>query len=117
MQHPPGFHDSQVSAGLFLPWLTQRNGTVYTSSSAGYVDIQDEASVDRILGNLKQASAIIPDPVVTVFYHPFVMESPGREGDLKRLIGGIRDAGYRFVNLHDLVEPMNAPAAEADGGS
>ena len=117
MQHPPAFHHSQVPAGLFLPWLTQRNGTVYVSSSAGYVDIQDDQSVDRILRNLEEASAILPDPVVTVFYHPFVMEVPGREDDLRRLIRGIRDAGYRFVNLHDLVAPMSVPKAVADGGS
>lgn len=107
MQHEPLFYGNRPS-GFFLPWYTQRNTTVYAPGSAGYVDALNADSVDNILYSLEQAAAILPDPVVVVFFHPFMRELTGREQDLEKLILGIKKLNYRFVNMMDEVEPIAA---------
>jgi hypothetical protein len=42
-----------------------------------------------------------------VFFHPFILNKPGREHDLENLIQGIKGLNYRFVNMMDEVEPVS----------
>ena len=107
MQHKPLFPGERLSE-FFLPWLTQRNTTVYTPSSAGYVDALTPKSVNNILYSLEIAAKILPDPIVVVFFHPFMKEFEGRENDLEKLVRGIKGLNYRFVNMMDEVEPITA---------
>ena len=107
MQHEPLFYGDSPY-GFFLPWLTQRNTTVYAASSSGYVDSEDPDSVNNILYSLEKAALIIPDPVIVVFFHPFMKEFKGREDDLEKLVQGIKKLNYRFVNMVDEVVPVTA---------
>jgi hypothetical protein len=105
MMHPPLFFGrSSGHFSVWAPWITERDGTVYAPSDVGYVDALDEGSVNAILGRLDQLRTILPDPIAVVFYHPFMIDKPGREGDLSALIDGIRHLGYRSVGLLNEVE-------------
>jgi len=83
---------------FFMPWFTHRHSTFYGPSDVGYVASDDPQSVDNILAQLDALAGILPDPVATVFFHPFMFAAEGREHDLERLITGIRQLGYRFVS-------------------
>ena len=107
MQHPPPFYYDGGPDGFLLPWFTQRNTTVFTSSFSHYVEGANPDSVNKILDSLKKAAAVLPDPVVVVFFHPFILNKPGREHDLENLIQGIKGLNYRFVNMMDEVEPVS----------
>ena len=107
MQHRPYYKGGFFE--FFLPWFTQRNTTVYGPDSPGYVDISNKESVNNILASLEKVARILPDPIVIVFYHPFMSEAEGREDDLKKLVQGIKDLNYRFVNMLDEVEPASGP--------
>ena len=107
MQHEPLFY-GETPYGFFLPWLTQRNTTVYTPSSGGYVDSENPKSVNKILYSLEKAASILPDPIVVVFFHPFMKEYEGRENDLEKLVQGIKALNYQFVNMMDEVQPISA---------
>ena len=105
MMHPPLFFGrAGEHFSVVVPWITERDGTVYAPSDVGYVDALDERSVDQILARLDRLKAILPDPVAVVFYHPFMIDKPGREDDLEQLIAGIARLGYRPVSLLDEVE-------------
>jgi hypothetical protein len=107
MMHPPlffGSHSEQFS--MLVPWITERDGTVYAPHDVGYVDALDERSVQKILLRLERLKRILPDPIAVVFFHPFMIDRPGREDDLAELIDGIKRLGYRPVSLLDQVEPI-----------
>lgn len=105
MMHPPLFFGrASTRFQVQVAWMTERNGTVYAPSDVGYVDALDERSVDSILARLHQLRRILPDPLAVVFYHPFMIDKPGREGDLPALIAGFERLGYRSVSLLDEVE-------------
>jgi len=108
MQHPPLYFYDKGPWGFYFPWLTQRNTTVYVPSiSSDYVDVTNPDSLNVILSSLEKVAGILPDPVVLVFFHPFVKEYEGREGDLEKLIQGIKGLNYRFVNMQDEVEALS----------
>lgn len=95
--HAPWIYGEQ-SGDFFLPWFTRRNGVFYGPSDVGYVAYDDPLSVERILANLEDLAQVLPDPVVTVFFHSFMRNAEGREGDLERLVTGIETLGYRFAS-------------------
>jgi hypothetical protein len=114
MMHPPLFFGRPATRfAVQVPWLTERAGTIYAPSDVGYVDALDERSVDAILARLEQLRGLLPDPVVVVFYHPFMIDKPGRADDLPRLIQGFRRFGYRAINLLHEVEPIAGKADSA----
>lgn len=86
---------------LFVPWFTRRTPTVYGPSDVGFVAYDEPASVEHILARLDETGRLLPDPVVTVFFHPFMHHAEGREGDLERLISGIEARGWRFISACD----------------
>jgi len=105
IQHPPLFFYSNGPYGFSLPWLTHRNKSVYVPNvSSDYVDMSNLDSLNDILYSLETARSILPDPVVLVYFHPFIKESKGGEGALEKLIEGIKALDYRFVNMLDEVE-------------
>jgi len=106
MHHKPFYGDGAY--GYFKPWLTQRNTTVYVPDSSGYVDVSKPDSVNNILYSLEKTASILPDPIVIVFFHPFMKEAQGREDDLEKLIQGIKALNYQFVNMLDEVQPKTA---------
>ncbi len=83
---------------LFLPWFTQRAGMAYGPSDVGYVAYDEPLSVDLILNKMEEVAGILPDPVVIVFYHPFMRNAEGREDDLERLVDGVARLNYRFAS-------------------
>jgi len=109
MQHPPLFYHREGPYGFLLPWLTQRNKSVYVSSVSDYVDITQPDSIKKILNTLETAARILPDPVVNVFFHPYIMDVKEQSGALKELIEGIKGLDYQFVNMLDEVEPVSTP--------
>ena len=105
IQHPPLFFYDNGPYGFSLPWLTHRNTSVYAPNvSSDYVDMSNLDSLNDILYSLEIAASILPDPVVLVYFHPFIKESEGGEGALEKLIEGIKGLNYRFVNMLDEVE-------------
>lgn len=110
IQHPPLFFDNSAAESmLFLPWLIQQNGTVYAPSDIGYVDPFNPDSVTQILSTLDRLARVLPDPMVVIFYHPFMVDRQDSDNSLSRLIQGIRARGYRFVNLLDEVKYTTEP--------
>lgn len=101
MMHPPlSYGESHDHYTAILPWFTQRGDTVYAPSDVGYVHGGDEqGSIDDILGDLRELKEILPDPIVVVFYHPFLVRKKGGEAQLKELVQGAEKLGYRFVNV------------------
>jgi uncharacterized protein YdaL len=106
MHHSPIFYDGK-RMNILLPWFTNRNGTVYVPSSLGYIDVANKDSVRDILYQLEELKKIMPDPVVIVFFHPFMIDHAGRETDLMQLITGTRKLGYRFINTADELSRIN----------
>lgn len=104
---PLAYHGG-VEASYSSPWYSKRDGTVYGPATAGYVAFDDPDSVDGILVTLEHAARVLPDPVILVMFHPFMIGVEGREEDLKRLVEGARGLGYRFVSLCDEIAPRNA---------
>jgi len=100
MHHQPLFYLDKPMT-LMLPWFTSRSSTIYAPSSIGYIDAFDKNSANNILSQLSDLGKIIPDPVVVIFFHPFMIEREGRKGDLKKLITGVKKLGYRFVSTFD----------------
>lgn len=98
--HPPWTFEGQFG-DLFLPWFTRRPPTVYGPSDVGFVAYDEPASVDHILARLDELGQLLPDPVVTVFFHPFMHFAEGRENDLERLVDGIEARGWRFISACD----------------
>jgi len=98
--HPLTLHTGTQTA-FFLPWVTHRGTTAYGPSSVGYVSNEDPESIDKIINRLSDAAKVLPDPVVVVFYHPFLNNSPEGSEELKTLIDRVRQAGYRFANICD----------------
>ena len=104
MQHKPFY--GEVPYGFLKPWLTQRDNIVYVPDSFGYVETFNPDSVNEILYSMEKVASIMPDPIVVVFFHPFIRELPGREDDLEKLIKGMKALNYRFVNMEDEVVPL-----------
>jgi len=102
--HAPWIHAGE-GTNFFYPWFTQRETTVYAPSDVGYVGYDDPASVTRILNNLRETARILPDPVVVVFYHPFLTGTEIQGSDLEALIQGIKQLGYRFANACAELDP------------
>lgn len=96
--HPLQYHDG-VRTEFFFPWFTRRENTFYGPSDVGYVGRGDLSSVTRILRKLAEIARILPDPVVIVFYHPFMIQAEGQEQDLQNLVEGIKRLGYRFTSV------------------
>ena len=97
IMHAP-LHQGPFINSVDLYWFTKRNATAYAPSSAGYVDMDDPRSVDRILDNLSTAKALMPDPVMVVYFHPYIWKSPAGKAELARLLNGIDALGYRYVS-------------------
>ena len=103
MHHQPQFYAGQKREHV-MPWFTYKDDTVFAPSSIGYVDAVNTDSVNEILSQMDVLAKILPDPIVVVFFHPFMTEMPERENDLDALIQGTRSRGYRFVDtLSELV--------------
>ena len=98
--HEPWSYGSERGA-FFLPWFTRRASAWYGPSDVGYVAYDEPLSVDYILFRLDAIARILPDPVVIVFFHPFIRGAEGREDDLERLVTGIERLGYRFASACD----------------
>ena len=88
-----------TETGFFMPWITRRDTTAYGPSSVGYVAYDDPESVDKIINRLSDVAKVLPDPIVVIYYHPFLNNSPGRSEDLKTLIERVRQAGFRFADI------------------
>lgn len=110
MHHTP-LHHAGIRSYLLLPWATLRDGTTYAPSMIGYIRVDDPNSVAGILALLEQLANVLPDPLVVIQYHPFVIQQPGRERDLMNLITGARRLGYRFAST--CRELSNQPVAAA----
>ena len=109
MQHPPLFYYGEGPYGFHLPWFTRRNAAVYVAGVSSYVDLSNPDSVKDILSSLKIAASILPDPIINIFFHPYIMEVPGREGELKKLIEGIKGLNYHFINMMDELQSLPTP--------
>lgn len=107
IQHPyyPNVYAYGVGE-IILPWMTRRNDAIYVPSSAGYVEGSNPESVNEILDLLELVAGILPDPMFVVFFHPYIIESEGREQDLTMLVQGMDEAGYQIVNMMDQVVPV-----------
>lgn len=72
-------------------------------------------SVDKILADAKR-NLVLRDVWASVFYHPFLLdpalnpENLGPNKDLDRLVKGIKNLGYNFINL-DTYATQNTRAA------
>jgi len=109
MHHQPLFYANKKME-LVLPWFTEREDAIFAPSSIGYIDALNKNSVNEILHRMENFSRIMPDPIVVVFFHPFMIEIPGRENDLKALVEGVRKLKYRFVNTLDEVKEKSKGA-------
>jgi len=96
--HPLQHHGGMRTAFLF-PWFTWRGGTAYGPSDVGYIAPADADRFAAILGRLETLAGVLDDPVVVVFYHPYISEIPENENDLEILVDGIRKLGYRFTSV------------------
>jgi len=98
IMYPVSRH-SGTETGYFMPWITRRGSTAYGPSSVGYLAYDDPQSVDRIIENLVEAAEILPDPILVIYYHPFLNTSAERTEDLRTLLRRVRQLGYRFANF------------------
>ncbi|NTV23211.1 MAG: DUF2334 domain-containing protein [Nanoarchaeota archaeon] len=116
--YPMMFHPlapGPKGSGLMLPMLTSHNATVYCPTDIGYISSSDKNSVDEMLKNADVLRRIMPDPIVTAMFHPFVAKDLLRAGDLDRLVTGLRDLGYSFEFIFDHVTPYMGVGARTGG--
>jgi len=106
MVHHPPLNQDGWPYYVVTPWFTLREGTSYAPNSAGYIALDDPSSIGRTLEYLRTMAALIEDPVVVVYYHPFIWSNPDRRADLVILIDGIEALGYRFVSTCDEVSRL-----------
>lgn len=97
LHHAPLQH-AGVRSYLTLAWPTRRGAASYAPAMAGFISKDEPRSVDNILQLLEPLARVLPDPVVVIQYHPFMTEMKGREGDLARMVRGIKALGYRFAS-------------------
>lgn len=96
--HSLSFHADQKT-GFILPWITFRGTSAYSPTSIGYVVYGDPSSIDNIVNELSLLAEILPDPIVVVYYHPWLAGSPEGMENLKSLISRIQQLGYQFANI------------------
>lgn len=116
MHHAP-LHHAGIRSYLLLPWATLRDGTAYAPSMLGYVSMDDPDSVAGILKLLEQLASVLPDPLVVIQYHPFMIRQPGRERDLRNLITGAKRLGYRFASTCRELSGRPVSAAVKEAGA
>ena len=104
--HAPWIYSGQ-NGDFFLPWFTRRADVYYGPSDVGYVAYDNPQSVEHILARLEDLARVLPDPVVTVFFHPFMHNAEGRGDDLERLVTGIERLGYRFASACEELASRN----------
>ncbi len=104
MSHP---YMAGIKDPFLHPLLLNHEGTIYCPNEVGYVSGDDPSSVDRMLKTAEDLTHIMPDPLVTVMYHPFMTKKAGREKDIVRVIDGFKEMGYSFHHLMDLLEPYH----------
>lgn len=108
LHHAPLQH-AGVRSYLTLAWPTRRGAASYAPSMAGYISMDEPRSVANILQLLEPLARVLPDPVVVIQYHPFMTRMKGREGDVLRLVRGLKALGYRFAS--SCVELPRPPAS------
>lgn len=108
LHHAPLQH-AGVRSYLTLAWPTRRGAASYAPAMVGFISQDEPRSVDNILQLLDPLARVLPDPVVVIQYHPFMTRMKGREGDLGRLVRGIKALGYRFAS--SCVELPRPPAS------
>lgn len=98
MIHHPPLNQGGIQNNVVTPWFTIRGDTSYAPSAAGFIGLNQYDSVEQTLDRLQKLSSLIPDPVVIVYFHPFMWNVPGRRDDLRVLVDGIEALGFRFVS-------------------
>ena len=84
-----------------LPFVAQIEGTIWFPENLGYISDGPEDVIR--MKDLCQNLSVFEDPVLSVFWHP------NRDiEELKSLTGMIRENGYEFVGVYDLVEHEDA---------
>ena len=76
-------------------------------------------NVDKILVNAKR-NLVLRDVWASMFYHPFMLDGAlntenadiTKPKDLERLVSGIKNLGYKFINLDEYANTNKLPAGK-----
>jgi len=97
----PIIYDSRK--GINVPFAFKRNNTIFSPIDLDYISSPE--SIDKIIDNAKKIYDCFEDPSISFFYHPllFTDQELGKEA-LNKIIDSLRDIGYEFSSIYDLVE-------------
>jgi len=114
----PIIYDSRN--GINVPFAFKRNNTVFSPIDLGYVSSPE--SVDKLIANAKKIYDCFEDPSISFFYHPYLFTNKEvgkgtlnkiitlftnqepEKGTLNKIIDSLRDIGYEFSSIYNLVE-------------
>ena len=89
--------DLSFKASQSYPYFIESvNGRWIVPENLGYVSYREGATVERMLEEAKKL-LIVRDAVAVGFFHPYVEIE-----HLEKLIQGLKDLGYTFLDLRDL---------------
>lgn len=89
--------------GIDVPFVLKSDNTIFSPIDLGYVSSPD--SVDKIITGARKIYDCFEDPSVSFFYHPYLFRDQELgEESLNRIINSLRDMGYGFRSIYDLLE-------------
>ncbi len=98
------------SAGQFFPFpiFQDAYGQRVFPENLGYVELPQGGetklrTVDDILRDAKR-NLVLRDVWGSFFFHPFILNQPGGENELRRLLSSMKAMGYRFIDLKEFTK-------------
>ena len=97
----PIIYDDRNAIGV--PFTFRRSNTVFSPLDLSYVSSRE--SISQIVATAKRIYDCFEDPAVSVFYHTYLFVDPDLgESALHTIIDSLREIGYEFHSIYDLIE-------------
>jgi len=96
-----------LGSGINAPFTFKSDNTVSPPIDLGYVSSSESA--DKIINNAKKIYDCFEDPSVSFFYHSYLFRDQelGKKS-LGKIIDSLRDTGYEFHSIYDLLEKQKS---------
>jgi len=97
----PIIYDDRNS--INAPFIFKRNNTIFSPFELYHVS--PLGSTNGIITNAKKIYDCFEDPSISFFYHPYLFRDEDLgEKSLNEIINSLRDIGYKFHSIYELVE-------------
>jgi len=89
--------------GINVPFIFKRDNTIFSPFTL--YSLSSLGSINGIITNAKKIYDCFEDPSISFFYHPYLFRDKELgEKSLNRIINSLRDMGYEFRSIYDLLE-------------